>query len=224
MDEIKRLQEILLLIRRSVGWTAEEFGNRIGVTRQTINNLESGRNRLTKTQYIAMRSVLDAEIARYPEETGMLRFLLDAAVDHPESYSEQERDILLGKAQLLAPAILAGASGRKEVSDEWMAAVTGLGVITKARAASLSAAASYAEGSWLSRTLHDEERKTPFTVITNPKEAVKPSKNTGSAARMENPKAAREGRIDDDDLDAVAGGIQNSAGTNEWVEKKEEPQ
>ena len=52
----------LLLIRRAVGWTAEEFGEKIGVTRQTINNIESGRNKLTKTQYIAMRSVLDAEM------------------------------------------------------------------------------------------------------------------------------------------------------------------
>ena len=63
MNEIERLQKYLLLVRRTVGWSAEEFGERIGVTRQTINNIEAGRNKLTKTQYIAMRSVLDAEIA-----------------------------------------------------------------------------------------------------------------------------------------------------------------
>ena len=40
MEEIIRMQENLLLIRRTVGWTAEEFGDRIGVTRQTINNIE----------------------------------------------------------------------------------------------------------------------------------------------------------------------------------------
>ena len=39
MDEIIRMQEYLLLIRRTVGWTAEEFGEKIGVTRQTINNI-----------------------------------------------------------------------------------------------------------------------------------------------------------------------------------------
>ncbi len=38
MNEIERLQEYLLLVRRTVG----EFGKRIGVTRQTINNLEAG--------------------------------------------------------------------------------------------------------------------------------------------------------------------------------------
>ena len=84
MEEIYRMQKNLLLIRRAVGWTAVEFGEKIGVTRQTINNIESGRNKLTKTQYIAMRSVLDAEIIKSPEETEMLSILLDMLIDHPE--------------------------------------------------------------------------------------------------------------------------------------------
>ena len=77
MEEIQRMQDNLLLIRRTVGWTAEEFGDQIGVTRQTINNIESGRNKLTKTQYIAMRSVIEAEMVKHPDETQMLRALLD---------------------------------------------------------------------------------------------------------------------------------------------------
>ena len=35
MNEIEKLQEHLLLIRRAAGWTAEELGDRIGVTRQS---------------------------------------------------------------------------------------------------------------------------------------------------------------------------------------------
>lgn len=118
MNEIKHLQKVLLLVRRLVGWTAEEFGERIGVTRQTINNLESGRNSLMKTQYIAMRSVLDAEIAKYPDETEMLRCVLDSFVDHPETYSRDGKEKILNKANLLAPVISAGASSRKDVSKE----------------------------------------------------------------------------------------------------------
>ena len=78
MEEIQRMQDNLLLIRRTIGWTAAEFGDQIGVTRQTINNIESGRNKLTKTQYIAMRSVLDAEMAQAPEDTEMLKVLLES--------------------------------------------------------------------------------------------------------------------------------------------------
>ena len=91
MEEITRFQENMLLIRRTVGWTAEEFGNRIGVTRQTINNLEKNNRdkfKLNKTQYIAMRSVLDAEIARCPDETKLLRLILEMLVDNPEDYKK----------------------------------------------------------------------------------------------------------------------------------------
>ena len=120
MEEIKRMQTNLLLIRRTVGWTAEQFGEAIGVTRQTINNIESGRNKLTKTQYIAMRSVLDAEMAQHPEDTAMLRTLLDVLVDHPDQYSERDLNELLEKANMLSPSILAGTTSREAVSKEWM--------------------------------------------------------------------------------------------------------
>lgn len=124
MDEIVRMQEYLLLLRRVVGWTAEELGEKIGVTRQTINNIEYGRNKLTKTQYIAIRSVLDAEMIQYPEETQMLRMLLDVLVDNPNKYKMADRDEMLNKANLMAPSILAGSTSRKNVSKEWMSAVS----------------------------------------------------------------------------------------------------
>lgn len=120
MEEIVRMQDNLLLIRRAVGWTAEEFGEKIGVTRQTINNIESGRNKLTKTQYIAMRSVLDAEMASAPKETEMLRVILDVFVDHPENYSPESKAELLSKANMMTPSILAGTTSRAEVSNAWM--------------------------------------------------------------------------------------------------------
>ena len=135
MDEIMRMQENLLLIRRTVGWTAEEFGDRIGVTRQTINNIEFGRNKLSKTQYIAMRSVLDAEMAQSPEDTTMLRLILDVLVDHPEKYTEAERNDILSKANLMAPAILAGSATRGAVSKEWIRSVGAAGGIAAALSA-----------------------------------------------------------------------------------------
>lgn len=132
MEEIIRMQENLLLIRRTVGWTAEEFGEKIGVTRQTINNIESCRNKLTKTQYIAMRSILDAEMLQKPEETEMLKVLLDVLIDNPENYSEENRSELLAKANMIAPSILAGTSTRADVSKEWIktaGAVVGASVL-----------------------------------------------------------------------------------------------
>lgn len=65
--EINRLQDNLLLIRKAGGWSAEEFGELIGVTKQTISNLENKKTVMSKTQYIAIRAVLDYEITEQPD-------------------------------------------------------------------------------------------------------------------------------------------------------------
>lgn len=158
MEEIIRMQKYLLLIRRTVGWTAEEFGKKIGVTRQTINNLESGRNKLTKTQYIAMRSVLDAEMIQAPDETEMLKVLLDILVDNPEKYSQEERKELLAKANLMAPSILAGTMSRANVSKEWtsaVAAIIGAGIAVSPLAVGAGIAAV---SGWLAKSIVDSKK------------------------------------------------------------------
>ena len=120
MEEIKRMQDNLLLIRRTVGWSATKLGEEIGVTRQTINNIENGRNKLNKTQYIAIRSVLDAEINSSVHDTDMLKILLEVLVDNPEKYSENLRKEMIDKANLMVPGILAGSVSREKVSKEWI--------------------------------------------------------------------------------------------------------
>lgn len=159
MEEIIRMQKKLLLIRRAVGWTAEEFGEKIGVTRQTINNLESGRNKLTKTQYIAMRSVLDAEMVQNPEDTEMLKVLLDVLVDHPNNYSEDHCNELLAKANMMTPSILAGTTSRADVSKEWIkvaGAVVGAGVLMGPLGIGTGIAAVNV---WLAKSIADSKKK-----------------------------------------------------------------
>lgn len=130
--EIERFEEVFPLIRRTVGWSAEEFGEKIGVSRQTINNLENKKYKLTKTPYIAMRYVLDDEIEKHPDETEMLKVILDSFVDHPEKYDKEAKDKIYKAANLLSPAIKTKQSSRKEVSNEWKTILVGLGVITAA--------------------------------------------------------------------------------------------
>jgi len=57
-----RLQEI----RGYANLSAEQFGNLIGVTRQSINNMESGRTPITKCTCIAICAVLDGLAERDP--------------------------------------------------------------------------------------------------------------------------------------------------------------
>lgn len=60
--QIKRLQKNLSSIRKIAGWSMEELGDRIGAQKQTISNLENGKTKMSFTQYIAIRSILDCEI------------------------------------------------------------------------------------------------------------------------------------------------------------------
>lgn len=78
-----RLQDNLQVVRKIAGWTAQELGDAVGVTRQTISNLEKHRTPMTKTQYLALRTVINHEI-----ETGdnqilgqVVRTLIDQPVE-----------------------------------------------------------------------------------------------------------------------------------------------
>ena len=156
MLEIQRMQDNLLLIRRAIGWTASEFGEQIGVTRQTINNIESWRNKLTKIQYIAMRSVIDAEIVKHQEETKMVKILLDMLIDHPENYSKADYNELLEKANLMSPSILAGAATRETVSKEWMKTAGAVVAGTMAVGAPIVGAAV---GGWLAKAVMATDKR-----------------------------------------------------------------
>ncbi|NCU27489.1 XRE family transcriptional regulator, partial [Candidatus Nomurabacteria bacterium] len=130
MDErIKRLEKQLLLIRRALGWSATLLGEKLGVSRQTINNIESGRTRLSKTEYLLLRRVLDDEMNQSSEETKMVKTILLVVVDHPEICSEKERQEILSKAEVMAPAIITKPSERKSVSKTWSAVLLASGVI-----------------------------------------------------------------------------------------------
>lgn len=61
---IDKFQDNLGIIRKVAGWTTQKFADEIGVARQTVSNLETGKTPMTKLQYLALRTVFNAEIAR----------------------------------------------------------------------------------------------------------------------------------------------------------------
>lgn len=134
MDEISRLQRHLPLIRSCAGWTAAALGEKLGVKRQTISTIEQGEEKykMTRMQYLAIRKVLDDEIAVAKDETQMLSTVLDALVDHPEQYTPEEKTEILGNAKLLAPAIVKAPTERKAASTKWKAILVASGVVASA--------------------------------------------------------------------------------------------
>lgn len=135
MDEILRLQENLSVIRSCAGWTASSLSEKLGVKRQMISTIEQGaeKYKMTRMQYLAIRKVLDDEVKDSPEDdTRMLCAVIDALVDHPEKYTEEERNEILSNAQLLAPSIVKKPEERKRASNVWKTALIASGVAVSA--------------------------------------------------------------------------------------------
>ena len=90
--KIYRLQKHLPIIRNLAGWTAEDLGNQIGVSRQTITNIEKSDSlSMTKTQYIAIRAVLDYEIEQSHNQT--LEDTIAVLVDADDLTASQEKKV-----------------------------------------------------------------------------------------------------------------------------------
>lgn len=95
--QIKKLQQNLSPIRKIAGWTAEVLGDKIGVTKQTISNLENKKTPMNFTQYIAIRSVLDYEIANNKENEVLpkvVALLLDSEDELDETDYSKVQDVV----------------------------------------------------------------------------------------------------------------------------------
>lgn len=107
-QEIRILQKNLKTIRTILNWTLEEFANKIGVTKQTISNLENLKTEMTKIQYIAIRTILDYEVETGPRDNGLaevLTLLFDDEKKLKGSLSEDKRS---DAAKIVATATSSG--------------------------------------------------------------------------------------------------------------------
>lgn len=73
---IEAMQVSLKQIRQVLGFGVQEFGDLIGLTRQTINNLETSKNKMSSTQYIAVCAVIDNYLKDKPELLPILSTIL----------------------------------------------------------------------------------------------------------------------------------------------------
>ena len=106
--EIAELQDNLEMLRKLFGWTAEQLGNRLGVTKQTILNLEHGKPVMSKIQYIAIRSVMEAEaMSREGEERENLLKVLRLVFNEDKTVTEEQRAKALDAAKVISTATAA---------------------------------------------------------------------------------------------------------------------
>lgn len=144
MEEAVRLQRHLPLFRTCAGWTAKDLAEILEVSRQTIsaweNYSDTGKKgvKLSAGYYLAIRKLLDDEIAKDTEDDRALKkqhilgTLLEILVDHPDRYTSEDINAALGEAQLMAPSIMKQPEKRKSVSKIWPVLLAGCGVALSA--------------------------------------------------------------------------------------------
>lgn len=74
---IENFQDSLRLVRHLMNFGVEEFAEAIGVTRQTINNLETKKAKMSVMQYIAIAALTDSYFAQNSERFTALKAILD---------------------------------------------------------------------------------------------------------------------------------------------------
>lgn len=143
-EQISKLQDNLLTIRQAGGWSAAEFGDMIGVTKQTVRNLENHVTEMTKTQYIATRAVLDYEVSQSPDNE-VLGELVGYLLDTDDLTDEQKE-----KAQ----TAVAYVSGAKSAGIDKATIFKVVGALIGVAAGGILLGSSKKGKSWLDRIIH----------------------------------------------------------------------
>lgn len=87
---VKRLQRNLPAIRKMAGWSAEALGQKIGMSKQHISKLETGKSTMTLVQYIAIRTMFDYEIQNNQITGPVLAQVIKMLVDDPAPPDEHD--------------------------------------------------------------------------------------------------------------------------------------
>ncbi len=143
-EPIEKLQKNLQAIRQAGGWTAEEFGNMIGVTKQTVRNLENHVTEMTKTQYIATRTILDYETEHNPDNQilgNLVKYLLDS-----EKMTDEEQE--------KAESAVAYISGARNAKMDKAAIYKGVAALIGVAAGAIIIGSKMKKSNWLEKIIH----------------------------------------------------------------------
>ncbi len=94
---IKVMQISLKQIRQILGLGVQEFGDLIGLTRQTINNLETQKSKMNSIQYIAICAVIDKYVEDNPNLLPIISSILCSNENLPKIFKITENNTLLKK-------------------------------------------------------------------------------------------------------------------------------
>lgn len=145
--EIRRFQRNLETLRKLAGWSADQLGEKVNLSKQTIRNMEAidPKAEISAENYIKLRKVLEAEAnSRAEQGDQLLRQAIDVLLnaEEPEEVEEREEQKNRELIQTVAKARKGGAK-----STETRTVM--LSLFPKI----LSGAAILVGGAWLTRFL-----------------------------------------------------------------------
>lgn len=108
--EMQIMQDNLCDLRKIAGWTAEVLAGKLGITKQTISNIENQKVKISTIQYIAIRAIFECEIASNSSNTTLRKVMGVLFQAMPPVYSSRKEDI---RAAMISIASIsaAGLSG-----------------------------------------------------------------------------------------------------------------
>ncbi len=101
---IRTMQRSLKQIRQILGIKVQDFGDYMGLSRQSINNLEKGEN-MSASQYLAVSAMLDFKFKQDPEQYELVLSLLrkNDVSESKKTFSNVEMHSLVNKWFLCFP-------------------------------------------------------------------------------------------------------------------------
>ena len=149
-SDVKKLQDNLSTIRKIAGWSAQELGKKIGVTKQTISNLENKKTEMTLTQYIAIRTILDYEIA-HNTSNELLPRVVHLLLDVPDDELSVEDRAKIDQVMTTLAAASVGGIGLASLVSVGAGLLGGIAGIA-------IAGATIGSASWLDRIVKKKGR------------------------------------------------------------------
>jgi len=91
IKDIENMQNKVKLIRQTLEIGIQDFADLLGVSRQTIYNIENHRKALTQTQYLAICTIINLSIKEQPGKERIISTILSSNYKNAEDYEEVQR-------------------------------------------------------------------------------------------------------------------------------------
>lgn len=91
IKDIENMQNKVKLIRQTLEIRIQDFAELVGVSRQTIYNIENHRKALTQTQYLAICTIINLSIKEQPEKRQIISTILSSNYKSADKCEDLQR-------------------------------------------------------------------------------------------------------------------------------------